>query len=91
MMAGKLHEFLQANQERILAELIEFARIPSVSTDPAHRDDISGAEWVGVNWQGRLKRSDPARRRASGCLRRMAGKGRHSHHSGVWTLRRSAA
>jgi acetylornithine deacetylase/succinyl-diaminopimelate desuccinylase-like protein len=40
-------EYLASHHERILGELIDFARIPSVSTDPAHRDDMSrGAEWV---------------------------------------------
>jgi len=38
---------LVANHDRILAELIEFASIPSVSTDPAHTADITAAsQWV---------------------------------------------
>ncbi|MFA6165027.1 MAG: dipeptidase [Gemmatimonadaceae bacterium] len=38
---------LAAGHERILGELIEFASIPSVSTDPAHADDIrAAAQWV---------------------------------------------
>ncbi|HEY4306038.1 MAG TPA: dipeptidase [Gemmatimonadaceae bacterium] len=38
---------LQAKREQILDELIEFAAIPSVSTDPSHRADITrAAEWV---------------------------------------------
>ena len=40
-------EYLAAQGDRILGELIAFARIPSVSTDPRHRDDMTrAAEWV---------------------------------------------
>jgi acetylornithine deacetylase/succinyl-diaminopimelate desuccinylase-like protein len=39
--------YLQANHDRILGELIEFAAIPSVSTDPAHAADVNAAAlWV---------------------------------------------
>ena len=34
---------LKANHDRILSELIEFAAIPSVSTDPAHAAAMSAA------------------------------------------------
>ena len=45
--AGTVYEALAAGHERILAELIEFASIPSVSADPAHRADIDrAANWV---------------------------------------------
>jgi len=38
---------LQASHDRILAELVEFASIPSVSTDPSHAGDVTAAaEWV---------------------------------------------
>jgi acetylornithine deacetylase/succinyl-diaminopimelate desuccinylase-like protein len=38
---------LKANHDRILGELIEFASIPSVSTDPAHAADMkAAAKWV---------------------------------------------
>ena len=38
---------LRASHDRILDELVEFAAIPSVSTDPAHATDmIAAAEWV---------------------------------------------
>jgi acetylornithine deacetylase/succinyl-diaminopimelate desuccinylase-like protein len=38
---------LEAGHDRILAELIEFAAIPSVSTNPAHAADVkAAAEWV---------------------------------------------
>jgi acetylornithine deacetylase/succinyl-diaminopimelate desuccinylase-like protein len=39
--------YLAANHDRILGELIEFAAIPSVSTDPAHAADVRAAAlWV---------------------------------------------
>jgi acetylornithine deacetylase/succinyl-diaminopimelate desuccinylase-like protein len=42
-------EHLAAQHDRALRELIEFARIPSVSTDPRHRGDIArAAEWVAA-------------------------------------------
>src|SRR5258708_23677058 len=38
---------LQSNHDRIRAELVEFAAIPSVSTDPAHAADmLAAARWV---------------------------------------------
>ena len=41
--------YLEANHARILAELIEFAAIPSVSTDPAHAGDVNAAaRWVAA-------------------------------------------
>ena len=47
MMNDKVLAMLRANHDRILASLIEFAAIPSVSTDPAHAADIrAAAEWV---------------------------------------------
>jgi len=49
-------EYLSARHDRILDELIEFARIPSVSTDPRHRDDMArAAEWVAA----RLREAGP--------------------------------
>jgi acetylornithine deacetylase/succinyl-diaminopimelate desuccinylase-like protein len=46
-------EYLAAHHERILGELIEFARIPSVSTDPRHRLDVTrAAEWVAARLRG---------------------------------------
>lgn len=39
--------YLEANHDRHLAELTEFAAIPSVSTDPAHAADMTAArQWV---------------------------------------------
>ena len=43
----KVLSYLEANRDRILAELQTFAAIPSVSTDPAHAADIAtAAHWV---------------------------------------------
>ena len=40
---------LAAGHDRILAELVEFAAIPSVSTDPAHASDLeAAAAWVAA-------------------------------------------
>jgi acetylornithine deacetylase/succinyl-diaminopimelate desuccinylase-like protein len=40
---------LEAGHDRILAELIEFAAIPSVSTNPAHAADVkAAAAWVAA-------------------------------------------
>ena len=40
---------LEKGHDRILAELVEFAAIPSVSTDPAHAADVhAAAAWVAA-------------------------------------------
>jgi acetylornithine deacetylase/succinyl-diaminopimelate desuccinylase-like protein len=42
-------EYLASHHDRILGELVEFARIPSISTDDAHRADMArAAEWVAT-------------------------------------------
>ncbi len=42
-------ERLEKGHDRILAELVEFASIPSVSTDPAHAEDVhAAAAWVAA-------------------------------------------
>jgi acetylornithine deacetylase/succinyl-diaminopimelate desuccinylase-like protein len=42
-------DYLAAHHDQILAELTEFARIPSVSTDPQYREDVlRAAEWVAA-------------------------------------------
>jgi acetylornithine deacetylase/succinyl-diaminopimelate desuccinylase-like protein len=47
---------LEEGHERILGELVEFATIPSVSTDPAHAADVdAAAAWVAA----RLKAAGP--------------------------------
>jgi acetylornithine deacetylase/succinyl-diaminopimelate desuccinylase-like protein len=49
-------EYLAARHDEILGELIEFARIPSVSTAPEHHEDMrQAAEWVGT----RLRQAGP--------------------------------
>ena len=49
-------EYLATHHERSLQELIEFARIPSVSADPAHQADLNAAaEWVAE----RLREAGP--------------------------------
>jgi acetylornithine deacetylase/succinyl-diaminopimelate desuccinylase-like protein len=53
-------EYLEEHHDSILRELIEFARIPTVSTDPAHREDmVRGANWVAT----RLAESGPIKAR----------------------------
>ena len=47
MSSEKALAHLAARHDRILAELIDFAAIPSVSTDPAHAADMAAAaRWV---------------------------------------------
>jgi len=47
---------LEKSHDRILAELVEFAAIPSVSTDPAHAADLdAAAAWVA----GKLAAAGP--------------------------------
>ena len=47
---------LRTNHDRILGELVEFASIPSVSTDPAHAADmLTAAQWVAA----KLKAAGP--------------------------------
>jgi acetylornithine deacetylase/succinyl-diaminopimelate desuccinylase-like protein len=49
MTTERVLAHLEANHDRILAELIEFAAIPSVSTDPAHAADMNAAaRWVAA-------------------------------------------
>jgi acetylornithine deacetylase/succinyl-diaminopimelate desuccinylase-like protein len=47
-MAGDaLLDHLRAGHERVFARLVQFATIPSISTDPAHAADIArAAKWV---------------------------------------------
>ena len=45
----KVLAILRENHDKILARLVEFASIPSVSTDPAHALDMqAAAEWVAA-------------------------------------------
>lgn len=46
-MAASVYAYLRAHRDRIVAELIEFASIPSVSTDAAYADGMAAAaDWV---------------------------------------------
>ncbi len=46
-MAHEALAYIKANHDRTLAELVEFASIPSVSADPAHKADVhAAAAWV---------------------------------------------
>ena len=55
-MEGSVLAYLKANHDRILAELVDFVSIPSVSTDPAHQADVdAAARWVA----GRLVAAGP--------------------------------
>ena len=43
-------DFARDNRERFVSELFDLLRIPSVSTDPAYRDDVRrAAEWVAAD------------------------------------------
>jgi acetylornithine deacetylase/succinyl-diaminopimelate desuccinylase-like protein len=47
MVEDRVLAHLRANHERVFRRLVEFASIPSVSTDPAHAADIDrAARWV---------------------------------------------
>ncbi len=49
MIDPRVLEHLRENGDRILARLVAFASIPSVSTDPAHAGDIDrAAQWVAA-------------------------------------------
>nr|MBP8293669.1 hypothetical protein [Caldilineaceae bacterium] len=46
-MAASVYDYLRTHHDRIIAELIEFASIPSVSTDPAYAAGMAAAaNWV---------------------------------------------
>ena len=46
-MTQNVLDYLAARHDEILAELVDFASIPSVSADPAHADDMGrSAAWV---------------------------------------------
>ncbi len=48
-MAASVTDYLHAHRERIVAELIEFAGIPSVSTDSTYADGMAAAaQWVAT-------------------------------------------
>jgi len=42
-MADSVDSYVDSNRERFLAELFDFLRIPSISTEPEHKADIERA------------------------------------------------
>ena len=71
--------FLRAPKRRsISGRAAEVLAIPSISTDPDHNADMRrAAEWMAAQLRslGMAERADPADRRTSGRLRRVAGGG----------------
>ncbi|MDB5076668.1 MAG: putative peptidase, partial [Chloroflexi bacterium] len=48
--------YIDESRERILSQLLDFLRIPSISTDPQHRADVAtAADWVA----DRLREAGP--------------------------------
>lgn len=44
---SQTQDFIEQNRDRFLEELIDWLKIPSVSADPAHADDVrKAAEWL---------------------------------------------
>jgi acetylornithine deacetylase/succinyl-diaminopimelate desuccinylase-like protein len=42
-----IHQYIESNQDRFLSELFDWLRIPSVSADSRHKDDVrKAAEFV---------------------------------------------
>ena len=94
-MTNSVEDLLTASFDGYVAELKEFCRIPSVSTDPAYADGMrrhrrmGGATIVGRWHEQRRDRPD---RRPSGGPRRMAGRsGRRADGPGLRPLRRATA
>jgi acetylornithine deacetylase/succinyl-diaminopimelate desuccinylase-like protein len=55
-MAHTAEEYIDGHRDHILAQLLEFLRIPSVSTDPERRGAVKeAAEWVAI----RLREAGP--------------------------------
>jgi acetylornithine deacetylase/succinyl-diaminopimelate desuccinylase-like protein len=51
-MSGTWQEYLADNQQRFVDELLEFLRIPSVSTDSAYAGDVrNAAQWIAVRME----------------------------------------
>lgn len=50
-MKERIQSILAANKDRFLEELLTLLRIPSVSADPAHKDDVAkAANWVSTQF-----------------------------------------
>ena len=53
MSTQTIQSYIDQNQERFLSELMEFLRIPSVSTAPEHAEDVKRcAGWVKAHLEG---------------------------------------
>ncbi|RMF77326.1 MAG: dipeptidase [Chloroflexi bacterium] len=51
-MTATPHAYIEEHAERILNELIEFVRLPSVSTDPTYHDGVEqAAHWVAAQFE----------------------------------------
>ena len=52
-MNDQVNAYLDANKDANVDRLMDFLRIPSISTDPTHKKDLqSGAEWVNNLFSG---------------------------------------
>ena len=54
-------KFVEENRERLLEELKEFIRIPSISTVPEHKDDVHrAADCPAIDaWRASLQAGSP--------------------------------
>ena len=72
-------QYAHENSSRFLDELMEFASIPSISTDEASKGDVvHAAEWVAshlrsIRYEKCTANANP---RSSGCLWRLVRRGR---------------
>src|SRR5262249_10312330 len=88
--------FLDAGRDRFLAELVEFLRIPSISSAEAYRDDVRRSAELGAI--GRVPpasdrlhaRRSAARARPPRGVRGVAGRAGRAHGAGLRPLRRAA-
>ncbi|UUZ81770.1 hypothetical protein LJK88_45580 [Paenibacillus sp. P26] len=72
-MDSRLQSYLAEHRDRHLAEVIEFVRIPSVSSSTEHKPDMTrAAEWLAEALRkAGLENVQVADERASGRLRRL--------------------
>ncbi len=50
-------DYLDTNQERFIQEMLDFDRIPSISSLPDHADDVRRAgQWVMAQTRVRIER-----------------------------------
>ncbi len=83
---------IDAEKEAYLEELKDYIRIPSISTDPAYRDDVLPRERVpaGQDARGRPHGRERSRPRPSAGLRRVAGRAGQADGPLLRPLRRAA-